>query len=558
MPSEFQHFKIESKIGSGGMGEVYQARDQKLGRQVALKILPKALGDDPVRRARFLQEAKPASALTHPNVCVIYEIGESSDHQPYIAMEMIEGRPLDQLIQGRGLPIEAVVEFSLQISDALAAAHEVNIVHRDIKSSNIMINVRQQAKVLDFGLAKRIHEAGDVSSDELAKTRAGQILGTPNYMSPEQALGKDVDHRSDLFSFGVVLYEMATGQRPFVAERLGEIMDQIIHATPRAPTRYNADIPVDLERIILRCLRKSPDERFQSAAELRQALDVLNSTGGTSQPVDDLDTTRTLAPAIKEPSSSTSRLSPEFIKNTDVLISCAELDDQPLTPDGEGWVDRLKRNLKIKIEQLTGEPLKVATAALPPGKTEIDETIYDSMATAQTLISIISPPFIKSKACGDSVDHYRRASVSSSQSSEALTSKLFKVFKSPVNQDEMSQAISGTFEQLPGFEFFDICPETGRIREYNDAFRDDISQKYYERVYDLAYEVCQGLQQEHPSPDLTKTVESSAAADLMKTVGVNYSNRGTEFFQIEVYPKWRENWKKFYGPASSSAIFPST
>ena len=155
-------------------------------------------------------------------------------------------------------------------------------------------------------------------------------------MSPEQALGKDVDHRSDLFSFGVVLYEMATGQRPFVAERLGEIMDQIIHATPRAPTRYNADIPVDLERIILRCLRKSPDERFQSAAELRQALDVLNSTGGTSQPVDDLDTTRTLAPAIKEPSSSTSRLSPEFIKNTDVLISCAELDDQPLTPDGEG------------------------------------------------------------------------------------------------------------------------------------------------------------------------------------------------------------------------------
>ena len=518
MPSEFQHFKIESKIGSGGMGEVYQARDQKLGRQVALKILPKALGDDPVRRARFLQEAKTASALTHPNVCVIYEIGESSDHQPYIAMEMIEGRPLDQLIQGRGLPIEAVVEFSLQISDALAAAHEVNIVHRDIKSSNIMINVRQQAKVLDFGLAKRIHGAGDVSSDELAKTREGQILGTPNYMSPEQALGKDVDHRSDLFSFGVVLYEMATGQRPFVAERLGEIIDQIIHATPRAPTRYNADIPVDLERIILRCLRKSPDERFQSAAELRQALDVLNSTGGTSQPVDDLDTTRTLAPAIKEPSSSTSRLSPEFIKNTDVLISCAELDDQPLTPDGEGWVDRLKRNLKIKIEQLTGEPLKVATAALPPGKTEVDETIYDSMATAQTLISIISPPFIKSKACGDSVDHYRRASVSSSQSSETLTSKLFKVFKSPVNQDEMSQAISGGFEQLPGFEFFDICPETGRIREYNDAFRDDISQKYYERVYDLAYEVCQGLQQEKSSPDLTKTVESSAAADLMKTV----------------------------------------
>ena len=146
------------------MGEVYQARDQKLGRQVALKILPKALGDDPVRRARFLQEAKTASALTHPNVCVIYEIGESSDHQPYIAMEMIEGRPLDQLIQGRGVPIEAVVEFSLQISDALAAAHEVNIVHRDIKPDNILFGIessRNKLFLIDFGLAKKYLKNGE-------------------------------------------------------------------------------------------------------------------------------------------------------------------------------------------------------------------------------------------------------------------------------------------------------------------------------------------------------------------------------------------------------------
>ena len=268
----------------------------------------------------------------------------------------------------------------------------------------------------------------------------------------------------------------------------------------------------------MRCLRKSPDERFQTAGELRQALGALKSGGSVAQPIDDLDTTRPLVPALQDSSPSTGRLSPEFIKNTDVLISCAELDDQPLTPDGEGWVDRLKRNLKIKIEQLTGEPLKVATAALPPGKTEIDETIYDSMATAQTLISIVSPPFIKSKACGDCVDHYRRASASSSQASESLASKLFKVFKSPVNQEEMSPTMSGTLEQLPGFEFFDICPETGRIREYNDAFRDDVSQKYYERVYDLAYEVCQGLQQEKTSPEPTTSIESSAASDSMKTV----------------------------------------
>ncbi len=518
MPMDFQHFKIEAKIGSGGMGEVYQARDQKLGRQVALKILPKALGDDAVRRARFLQEAKTASALTHPNVCVIYEIGESSDHQPYIAMEMIEGQPLDQMIQGGPLTIDAVVDFSIQISDALAAAYEVNIIHRDIKSSNIMINVRQQAKVLDFGLAKRLHEINEDGGDELAKTREGQILGTPNYMSPEQALGKGLDHRSDLFSFGVVMYEMATGQRPFVADRLGEIMDQIIHATPRAPTRHNSEIPVELERIIMRCLRKSPDERFQSAEDLRLALTALKTEGSLPQPVENLDSTRPLMSVPQATPASPSRLSAECIKDSDVLISCAELDDQPLTPDGEGWVDRLQRNLRIKIEQLTGEPLKVATAALPPGKTEVDETIYDSMATAQTLISIISPPFVKSKSCSDSVDHYCRVSAPSPPTTDRFASKMFKVFKTPVNQDDMSPTMSGALEQLPGFEFFDICPETGRIREYNDAFRDDISQRYYERVYDLAYEVCQGLQRQEPSPQPTELLDSSAALPFRKTV----------------------------------------
>lgn len=500
------------------MGEVYQALDQKLGRRVALKILPKSLGDNDVRRARFLQEAKTASALTHPHVCVIYEIGESTDHQPYIAMEMIEGRPLDALIQERPLTIDSTIEFSIQISDALAAAHDLNIVHRDIKSSNIMINVRQQAKVLDFGLAKRLQSVTETQGDELAKTREGQIIGTPNYMSPEQALGKEIDHRSDLFSFGVVMYEMVTGQRPFLADRLGEIMDQIIHATPRAPTRHNPEIPVDLERIIMRCLRKSPDERFPSAADLKQALETLKHDQNTAPPNEDLSTTRQLSSVPRELSSPTSGLSAELIKDSDVLISCAELDDQPLTPDGEGWVDRLKRNLKIKIEQLTGEPLKVATAALPPGKTEVDETIYDSMATAQTLISIVSPPFVKSKSCNESVDHYCRTSTPSSHALNALASKIFKVFKSPVNQDDISQTMSGTFEQLPSYDFFDICPETGRIREFNDAFRDDISQKYYERVYDLAYEVCQGLQQESSSSDDNQPPASSASSDSMKTV----------------------------------------
>ena len=514
---KFQNFKIESKLGSGGMGDVYLALDQKLDRRVALKILPNELVEDPVRRARFLKEAKTASSLNHPNVCVIYEIGESSDYHPYIAMELVEGEPLSEIIGGKALDIPTVIDFSLQISDALSAAGECEIVHRDIKPANIMISSRNQAKILDFGLAKRLQNHPLDESSDLAQTREGQIMGTPSYMSPEQALGRTVDHRSDIFSLGVVIYEMATGTLPFAGKSLGKIINEIVHSVPRAPTRHNPEISGELERIVLRCLRKSPEERYQNAGELYSSLRALK-TEEQSVSHEQVPVSQINASSSVNAGESRSSLSLESIQNTDVLISHAQLDDHPMSAEGEGWVDRLKRNLRIKIEQLTGDSLKVETAPLPAGKDEVEDTVFESMATARTLVSVLSPPFIKSKACNQSINEYCRTAAKSGDNQSSLSHKLFKVYKSPVTTKDIPEPISDPLSKLPAFEFFDTCSDTGRIREFNDSYGDDVSQRYYERVYDLAYELCEGLRHQSINTETIETDSVSSGVHLLKTV----------------------------------------
>ena len=342
-------------------------------------------------------------------------------------------------------------------------------------------------------------------------------MGTPNYMSPEQALGRSVDQRSDIFSLGVVIYEMATGQLPFQGDTLGEIINQIVHSVPRAPTRHNPELSLELERIVLRCLRKSVGERYQEARELHDDLRGLQNGAVPVYREPNLDTTESNV-ALPPSSESSSNLSAELIKNTDVLISCAELDDQPMSVGGEGWVDRLKRNLKIKIEQLTGDCLKVETASLPPGKIDVDDTVYESMTTARTLVSVISPPFIKSKACNQSVDEYYRTATRTGGKPRDLSHKLFKVFKSPVTRNEIPPGISGALSQVPAFEFYDTCADTGRVREFDDSYGDDVAQRYYERVYDLAYEVCQGLRQQTTDINTIAANAESRTAHAMKTV----------------------------------------
>ena len=277
------HYEILEPLGAGGMGEVYRARDTKLDRQVALKVLPSELAANPEHAQRFEREAKAIAALDHPNIVGVHSIelaeGSGGESVHFITMQLVEGKTLSELIPRNGFPLETLFDLGIQLADAVSAAHEQGITHRDLKPGNVMVTDSGRVKVLDFGLAKlleteiaatEVTHAATAQAEEL--TEEGKVLGTVSYMSPEQAEGKPVDHRTDIFSLGIMLYEMATGERPFKGDTKVSIVSSIVKDTPTSVTQLNGKLPRHLGRIVKKSLEKDPIRRYQSVIDLRNDL----------------------------------------------------------------------------------------------------------------------------------------------------------------------------------------------------------------------------------------------------------------------------------------------
>jgi len=305
------HYRINTAIGAGGMGEVYRATDAKLGREVALKVLPPDMARDSERLARFQREARALAALNHPHIVTIYSV-EESDGVHFLTMELVEGQSLDHRIPEGGLPVQQIVEIAGALADALAVAHGKGIVHRDLKPANVMVTQEGRIKVLDFGLAKEIRAAnsGDATMTSAGHTEVGLVMGTPRYMSPEQIAGRTLDHRTDIFSLGIILYEMSTGWRPFAGTSSAELASAILRDTPPLVTDVRANLPADLARIIQRCLEKSAADRFQSAGDIRNELRGINTANAEASPPS--STTPTGSRPVKTPDSGAARAEEGF------------------------------------------------------------------------------------------------------------------------------------------------------------------------------------------------------------------------------------------------------
>ncbi len=371
------HYRVLGKLGGGGMGVVYEAEDLKLGRHVALKFIPENLAGDPKSLERFTREARAASLLNHPNICIIHGIEDNNGH-PFIVMEKLEGESLKQCISGQAMQTEKVLDISIQVADALAASHAKGIVHRDIKPANIFLCPSGQVKVLDFGLAKVLHNVGtdsDGAGLDQSLTAVGVIPGTAIYMSPEQARSEEIDFRSDLFSFGVVMYEMATGKKPFAGKNSLMTLDAVLHDKPVPPGELNPKVPVELEGIIGKAMEKDRKQRYQSATQMKADLQQLKRETESGQIKSGLQSAR-----LRVASQTFGRTGSRWLFW--LLLGTAALLVTVLAAVGAYW---LKHRSEANLE------LKNAIAVLPLQNMNGDFAVdYLRFALADELTSVLT------------------------------------------------------------------------------------------------------------------------------------------------------------------------
>jgi Tol biopolymer transport system component/predicted Ser/Thr protein kinase len=385
--STLGRYKIQQQLGSGGMGEVYLADDPTLGRSVALKILPADLATDPDRRARFESEARALAALNHPNIVTIHSIEHENDVH-FITMEYVAGKTLASLIPSRGMPIRQFLEITLPLVEAVSAAHQQRVTHRDLKPDNVMLGDEGRVKVLDFGLAKPMPGLGDDTMETAyalrsAKTGVGQIVGTAAYMSPEQAEGKPVDNRSDVFSLGIMFHEMVTGQRPFVGDTHASIVSSILRDSPPPITDVHPAHPVGLAKIVKRCLAKDPSRRYQTALDLRNALEELK---------EELDSGAPVAVAARPPPRKRSPLLAGTIGLTVVVLAAVVYWLRP-SPEGGARSEAVG---EVAFSQLTYAPGPELFPSLSPdgrmivyaSGTGVDLDIYSQRVAGQNPINL--------------------------------------------------------------------------------------------------------------------------------------------------------------------------